>query len=287
MKIDAKTKIYGIIGYPIEHTLSPLLHNAVFEKRGVNAVYLPFCVKPDELPGAIEGFKAMNISGLNITLPHKEQTIHCLDALPNPLDKAVGAINTLVLMEGRALGFNTDGMGFIDDLKDQFSFEVSKKKVLMIGAGGSARAVAFSMLQADVGELYVYNRTLDRAHGMVDYLSKYFEGCKVKVMEGVDDIPKTQLDLLVNCTSCGMKEKDPFPINPEVLDQVSLVYDLIYAPAETKLLKEAKQLKIRAVNGVGMLIHQACVSHRLWFPEASKQEIFEIMKKAYEAWRKS
>ena len=286
MNIDGKTKIYGIIGHPVEHTLSPVLHNAVFEKRGVNAVYVPFPVAPDDLPLAIEGFKALTIGGWNITLPHKEQAIHFVDSMPKSIDKGIGAINTLVLVNGKTLGFNTDGLGFLNAIQQDLQFNPKGKTVVILGAGGSARALAFTLLENDVESLYIYNRTHERAQGLEDYLKKFFPEKNIQAFATIEELEKTSLDLLVNCTSCGMKDSDPYPINPDVLEQVSHFYDLIYAPLETKLLKEAKRRKLVTANGIGMLIHQAVVSHRLWFPDAKKEEVFGIMKNAYERWSK-
>lgn len=283
--INGKTAVYGVIGQPIQHTLSPALHNAVFAHRGVNAVYLPFEVSPDNLYGAVDGFRSLGIRGLNITLPHKEQAMHYIDSTPNLVDRAIGAVNTLVLAEGRSLGFNTDGPGFLNDLKDQFAFEPEGRTVLVIGAGGSARAVVFSLLEAGVQKLCLFNRTADRANGLKEYAFQYFPDREIEAVVSIDDLPE-KIDLAVNCTSCGMNEQDPFPIDPDVLTRTSKVYDLIYAPAETKLLQEARRRNIACSNGIGMLIHQACIAHRLWFPDADRQEIYAVMRQAYEAWRK-
>lgn len=283
--IDGKTAVYGVIGDPIKHTLSPALHNAVFAHRGVNAVYVPLHVSPDNLFGAIDGFRALGIKGLNVTLPHKEQVMHYIDSTPNPVDRAIGAVNTLVLAEGRTLGFNTDSVGFLNDVKDQFGFEPEGRSALVIGAGGSARAVIFSLLEAGLQKLCIFNRTADRARGLREYAFQYFPDRDIEAVDTIDDLP-SKIDLAVNCTSCGMGEQDPFPIDPDVLAKTERVYDLIYAPEETKLLQEARRRKIPCSNGIGMLIHQACVAHRLWFPEADRKEIHAVMRQAYDAWRR-
>ena len=283
-EINGKTLLYGVIGHPIKHTLSPVLHNAVFAHRGVNAVYVPFEVLPDHLYGAIEGFKTLGIKGLNVTLPHKEQALHYIDTVASPLDKAIGAVNTLVMLDGRALGFNTDGPGFLYDLKDQFGFMPEGKSALVIGAGGSARAVVFSLLEAGLQKLLIFNRTADRAKGLAEYAFQYFPDRDIEAVVSIDDVP-AKTDLAVNCTSCGMSEQDPFPIDPDVLDKVKRVYDVIYAPAETKLTIEARRRGIPHSNGIGMLIHQAVAAHRLWFPDADRTELYTVMRRAYEAWR--
>lgn len=285
MDINGKTVVYGIIGHPVKHTLSPLLHNAVFAHRCVNAVYVPFEVAPDNLFGAVDGFRTLGIKGLNVTLPHKEQVMHYLDTTPNLVDKAIGAVNTLVMTDERVIGFNTDGMGFIADLKDQFAFEPEGRSALVIGAGGSARAIVFSLLEAGIEKLYIFNRTADRAKGLAEYAFQYFPDRTIEAVVSIDDVP-AKVDLAVNCTSCGMGEKDPFPIDPDILKKITRVYDVIYSPVETKLLQEARRRGITCANGIGMLIHQACVAHRLWFPDADRLEVYTVMRKAYETWRK-
>ena len=285
MNIGGKTAVYGVIGDPIQHTLSPMLHNAVFAHRGVDAVYVPFHVGPDSLFGAIDGFRSLGVKGLNVTVPHKEQVMHYIDTTPNLVDRAIGAVNTLVLTDGRVLGFNTDGVGFTADLKDQFAFDPEGRSALVIGAGGSSRAVIFSLLEAGLQKLRVFNRTVDRAKGLVEYAFQYFPDRDIEAVVSIDEVPG-KMDLVVNCTSCGMGENDPFPIDPDVLKKAARVYDLIYAPQETKLLHEAKRRNIPSANGIGMLIHQACVAHRLWFPEADRTEVYSVMRKAYESWRK-
>jgi shikimate dehydrogenase len=201
------------------------------------------------------------------------------------LDRAVGAVNTLVISEGRTLGFNTDGPGFLFDLKDQFAFKPEGRSALVIGAGGAARAIIFSLLEANLQKLYIFNRTADRANRLAEYASQYFPDRQIKAVISIDEVPEAT-ELAVNCTSCGMGEKDPFPIDPDVLDRVRRVYDVIYAPAETKFLQEARRRNLPCANGIGMLIHQACAAHRLWFPTADREEIYTVMRTAYESWLK-
>lgn len=283
--INSETKVYGVIGDPIGHTLSPMLHNAVFKANGINAIYLPFHVKPDELSGAIEGLKSLQLGGLNVTVPHKEQAVYYVDATPNGLDRAIGAVNTLVLLQGKVLGFNTDGLGFLDDLEEQFNMDLKDKSAVVLGAGGAARAVTFSLIQAGVTHLYIHNRTHERAKGLVKYLVSHFNDLHVQIyaISSIDEIKIQSVDLMVNCTTCGMHEHDPHPVNPDILDKTKTVYDLIYAPRETMLLKEARRHDIPSANGIGMLLHQASIAHRLWFPEVDKKQIYSIMKKAFEA----
>jgi len=278
MNINGKTRIFGVTGDPVGHSLSPDLHNAVFRKRGVNAVYAAFKVRPDDLYCAVEGFRAINAGGISVTVPHKEQAAQFVDAMPNPTDKAVGAVNTLVFAEGRILGFNTDGSGFMADMRERFDFKAEGKTILILGAGGAARALAFTFMASSCAKLYIHNRTAQRARGLAEFLSGFFSVGEVRAVDAVTDIAEGKLDLVVNCTSCGMRPKDPFPADPEILGAASIVYDLIYSPAETRFLKEAANRKIPAANGLGMLIQQACTAHCLWFPDAQRQEVLEAMR---------
>ncbi|MFT5206871.1 MAG: shikimate dehydrogenase, partial [Candidatus Omnitrophota bacterium] len=216
--INGQTRVFGVIGDPIAHSFSPHLHNAVFKARGINAVYVAFNVKPDDLPSAIEGFGALGIQGLNITIPHKEQSVHYLNNIPSSMDKVIGAVNTIVLDEGRTMGFNTDGAAFLEDLKTQFDLNPIDKKAILIGAGGAARAIAFALLGAGLDELFIINRTPERADGLAQYLANYFDGKHIQSILSIEDKGVEDIDLVVNATSCGMGPNDPLPINPEILD---------------------------------------------------------------------
>lgn len=281
MDIGGKTRLYGIFGYPIGHTLSPKLHNAVFRKRKIDAVYLPFEVKPDYISEAIEALKSLGIAGVNVTLPHKESAAKFADEIPSDADRAIGAVNTLVLKGGEALGYNTDGPGFLEDLKEGFGFRPKDRRVLMIGAGGAARSVAFYLLKDGCGELIVYNRTPERASGLAGYLAKFFPKGRVRSVLSIEELGNDKLDLVVNASACGMKLDDPFPVNPDVFRLTELAYDVIYSPAETKFLVEAKKRKLRCSNGLGMLVRQAAYAHCLWFPDAPKEEVVSLFREAY------
>ncbi len=283
--INGQTQVYGVIGDPIAHSFSPHLHNAVFKARGINAVYVPFHVKADDLPGAIEGFKSLGIKGLNITLPHKEQSVHYLDNIPSSMDKVTGAVNTIVVSEGRSMGFNTDGSAFVEDLKAQFNLNPRDKKAILIGAGGAARAIAFALLGAGLDELFIFNRTPERADGLAKYLAQYFDDRRIQSILSIEDKGVEEIDLLVNATSCGMGANDPLPINPDILTSIEAYYDVIYSPLETKMVLKAREHKIKACGGIGMLIGQAVNAHVLWFPEVDKLEVRRIMQEAFDTWK--
>lgn len=284
MDISGKTRIYGIFGYPVGHSLSPLLHNAVFRKKKIDAVYLPFEIRPDYLSEAIEAMRALGLAGVNVTIPHKEGAANYVDEVPQDIDRAIGAVNTIVAREGKLIGFNTDGPGFIEDLRDRFDFFAKGKAVLMVGAGGAARAVAFSLVREQCAQLLIYNRTPERAKGLAQYLGTFFPGRSIRAVLSIEELQGEPLDLVVNATSCGMKADDPFPVNPEILQRARLVYDVVYAKSGTKLVREAQRLGVPAAEGSGMLVNQAALSQALWFPDADRHSIRAIMKEALEAW---
>ncbi len=284
MRIDGRTAIFGIFGSPVSHTFSPILHNAVFERHQRNAVYVPFEVHPDVLYAAVDALRSISIGGVNVTLPHKEKILHLLDEIPRDLDRAIGAINTVAVKKGLLYGYNTDGPGFLWDLKDQFAFDPRGKTVLMAGAGGTARALAFTLMNEGCSTLYVSNRTLERARGLEGYLKGFFPQASVEVIAETDELEGEELDLVVNATACGMKETDPYPLDPRFLEKTRLVYDVIYSPRETRLVLEARARGLRASNGIGMLIHQASLAHAIWFPEVDGQEVTRVMRDAYEKW---
>lgn len=280
MDISGKTAVYGIFGYPVAHSVSPQIHNAFFRRKGIDAVYVPFEVRPDYLVEAVESLRSVGIRGVNVTVPHKEQAANLIDEIANDIDRAIGAVNTISVRDGRLRGFNTDGPGFIEDLQEGFHFQPKGQNALVLGAGGTARAIAFYLLKENCGELFIYNRTPERAKGLAGYLMRFFPKARVRAVLTIEELAGERLNLVVNATSCGMKPDDPFPVNPDVLENTQLVYDVIYAPAETKLIAEARKRKVRAANGAGMLIRQACLAETIWNPQIPKHEIYPIMREA-------
>lgn len=278
MDIKGTTQIYGIFGSPVRHTLSPKLHNAVFQKKGIDAVYVPFEVPGDGLVEALEAVRRLKIRGVNLTIPHKEKAFLYMDEVPEVIDRAVGAINTVSLKDGKLIGHNTDGPGFIEDLKETLQFLPKGKRVLLLGAGGAARSAAFYLVKEECGELFIHNRTPERAKGLEDYVKKYIPTAGVKSILSIDEISGGPLDLVVNATSCGLKEDDPFPVNPDVLSRTKHYYDMIYSSQKTRLFREAQTRKVKSANGLGMLIHQAFLSELIWFPGEERKSIFASLR---------
>ncbi len=270
--ITGKTKILGILGYPVSHTLSPVMHNEAFRASGLDYCYLPFKVAPERLLDAVGGIRALNIRGVNITVPHKERIIPLLDHLDKEAS-LIGAVNTVVNKDGKLYGYNTDAKGFIKSLKEE-GIMPGRKKVMILGAGGAARAVAFSLLLNGVKSIQIYNRTPEKAETIVDFLNRVKSGI-AKTAYAIT--PLKDIDILINATSLGLKKNDPLPIAPAFLCPGLIVYDLIYNPQKTGLLIEASRQGLKTISGLGMLLWQGVLSFRLW---TGIEPPVEIMRKA-------
>ncbi len=282
-KIDSKTHLYGIFGNPIEHSLSPVLHNAVFKQLGMNSVYMAFCVESESLGLAFEGMRALGIKGVNITIPFKEDALNYLDEVPEDLDRLIGAVNTVVNKDGQLFGYNTDGPGFILALHEELSFRVEGKDVLVIGAGGAARAVVFALAKAGAERIFILNRTRERGEGLAEYTGGHFPETDIAYLESIQDLPPKKLDLVVNTTSCGMKGNTDLPLDWTLIQKPKAAYDLVYSPAQTPWLKEAGKLGIPHANGLGMLVNQAAIAFGLWTDK--KEGVRGIMKEALSHWK--
>jgi len=251
MIIDQKTELYGVVGYPIGHSLSPAMHNAAFSAHGKNALYLAFETR--DLEGCIRGIRALGIRGVSVTLPYKSAVIPFLDEADG-LAKRIGAVNTVVNDHGRLLGYNTDAIGALTALEEKM--ELSGKTCLIIGAGGAARALGFMLKDYGV-HLSISNRSTGRGEALAGAL-----GCPFVPLE---EAKKMQADLLIQTTPIGMHpHEDCCSVSPDVLRQGMVVMDVVYNPPETRLLKTAKACGCLTIDGLGMFIHQGAEQFRLW-----------------------
>lgn len=282
MKITGKTKIVGIFGYPIEHTFSPLMHNAAFSALGLDYCYMPFEVQPEDLKSAVESIRALNIRGVNITVPHKEAVIKYLDELSKEA-KLIGAVNTIENRGGKLIGHNTDARGFIKSLLEDAKIRVEGKRILLLGAGGAGKGVAVSCALEGASEIIIANRTIKRAEELAKYLSMHFKKTRFSAIPLEIERHKisnavVKTDILINATSLGLKGKGLLPISQKDLHRELVIYDLIYNPQITPLLKIAKRAGVKkAVNGLGMLIYQGALAFQIW---TGKKPPVDVMKKA-------
>ncbi len=253
-------KIYGVIGDPIEHSLSPIMHNAAFRKLGINGVYHAFRVSSENVASAILGAKALDFGGLNVTIPLKERALDVADA--DPIAKKIGAVNTLDFKD-EIIGYNTDGIGAKRAL-EKHNIDVADKSVLILGSGGAARAIAFQFAQ-DGATLVIANRTLFRAVGLAREVRAMGEGDAIGI--GLEDLPPLikKADILVNSTSVGMLPyTDKTLVTSDQMHPGLVVFDVVYNPLETRLLREAKKAGAIAIDGVDMLVHQGAESFKIW-----------------------
>ncbi len=254
----------ALFGYPVEHTLSPVMHNAAFDHLGLDCCYLPFSVHPDTLKQAVESIRALGLLGANLTIPHKKTVMPFLDALDAEA-VAIGAVNTIVNREGKLTGYNTDGKGFVRSLKE-FGVSAAGKKVLIVGAGGSSRAVGFH-LNKEAEILAIYNRSREKAEALAADLSS--TGRKVVVSADLRNIGG--FDIIINATPLGLKESDQLPLDPDSLEPTVIVCDLIYH--KTPLLSQAEARGCKTLSGAGMLLWQGAFAFELWTGRVAPIEI--------------
>jgi len=278
--------LYGIIGNPVEHSLSPLMHNAAFEELGIDASYDLFPLEEDELDGFFSDLRKEDspIFGLNITVPYKEKVLQYLDTL-TPFAQKVGAVNTIVINEQRKLiGYNTDAPGFVAHLAElQFSME--DKRIAILGSGGSARAILATLClipERPPQSIKIYNRTTARLDELLADLGSRVDLSIVEPVVSVDDLNIELSDVLINTTSLGLREDDFCLVDEELLHSNMLVYDLIYNPAETFLLKIAKDKGAQTSNGLGMLYYQGILAFQHWANVQLDDNIKNIMRQSLE-----
>jgi shikimate dehydrogenase len=277
MTISGKTRVCGVIGDPIEHTLSPIMHNAAFEALKLDYVFLAFKVKPAEVEHAVNGMRALNIRGLNVTMPHKSKVINHLDRVDLSA-QIVNSVNTILNKENLLFGFNTDGVGALKALREN-GVEPKGRKVLLLGSGGAARAIAYTLAK-EADELAVLNRTVKPAQDLAKLLERALNKKVVAASLSPSDIQRNiqDSDILVNATSVGMKPKaDESPVASKVLRPNMAVMDIVYNPVETKLEIEAKAAGAKVISGVEMLIYQGAASFELW---TGKTAPVEVMRQA-------
>jgi shikimate dehydrogenase len=277
MTISGRTRVYGVIGDPIEHTLSPPMHNAAFNQLGLDCVFLAFRVRAGELENAVRGMRALDIRGLNVTMPHKGEVSKYLDEVDSTA-KLLGSVNTIRNDHGRLSGFSVDGIGALQALQKN-GVSLNGKKLLLLGGGGAARALAFAVAK-EVDELVVLNRTPAKTKKLAEVLNRTLKK-KVEVDSLSPEGIKANLrdaDILVNATSVGMRPQiDQSLVQPQWLKPDLAVMDIIYDPLETKLVKDAKAAGARVIGGVEMLIYQGAASFEIWTDRSAP---VEAMRKA-------
>jgi len=270
------TRVTGVFGYPVEQSRSPAMHNAAFRELGLNYIYVPFNVHPDNLEAAVQGIRALDLVGVNVTIPHKERVIEFLDWVSDDALR-IRSVNTIHNSDGVLKGYSTDGPGFIKALEETGKSPAGSRAVVL-GAGGSARATACALI-TNGASVTVANRTYSRAVEVSESLNTALGTRAVKpaALDSADAREAIlEADLLVNCTSVGMHpHPDLQPISSEWLHAGLFVFDQIYSPLETRLLQAAKAAGARGVNGVGMLVFQGAMSFEIWTGQAAPAEVMK------------
>jgi shikimate dehydrogenase len=262
MEISGRTQVVGIIGDPVAHSLSPAMHNAAFRALNLGFVYVPFHVRPAQLRAAVAGVRALGIAGINVTVPHKERVMRFLDSVSETGQRA-GAVNTIVHRDGRLHGENTDVTGFLRAL-DEVKFRVRGAHVLMIGAGGSARAVLAALEEGHAATVTIANRTVRRAQQLVRYCAAAEMQVAATGLTSLEDAALlSSVDLVVNASSVGLRGERFFPLGYAATPRNCLFFDLLYG-RPTDFLKAAGRARRRTVDGTGMLLHQGAAAFTLW-----------------------
>ncbi|MCA9392584.1 MAG: shikimate dehydrogenase [Candidatus Omnitrophica bacterium] len=282
---EAAKALYGIIGNPVAHSLSPVMHNTAFEMLDVDAEYTLFPLEADEVKPFFDRLheEGSPIFGVNVTVPYKEKVLDYIDIL-SPLAQKLGAVNTIVVSKDRKLtGYNTDAPGFLTHL-GQLGFKTEGKRVAIIGAGGSCRAIlgTLCMIPERPEAIRIYNRTASRVEALMEDLGERIDLSIVELVHDVDDLNIELADLLVNTTSVGLKEEDPLLVDEENLHSSLLVYDLIYRPARTQLIRAAEERGAQTANGLDMLFYQGVLSLQHWANMELPEEVKSAMKAAIE-----
>ena len=265
MNVLGNTKVLGVFGDPVEHSLSPLMHNAAFEALNIGYVYVPFHVLPGMLAEAVDGIRSLSIRGVNVTIPHKQHVILYLDEV-SEYAMQISSVNTIINDGGRLRGETTDGVGFMRSAQAAWG-KIDGCRVLMLGAGGAAKAVSYALAGAGC-KITVANRTFERAVELARELNLVFGNDVSKAVGLKREVLAEEIknvDLLVNTTSVGMYPNiNDIPLPPDLLHDGLLVYDLIYNPMKTRLVSEAQTRGAKAITGLKMLVYQGAVSFELW-----------------------
>ncbi len=269
---------YGLIGYPVSHSYSAFMQNAAFKYLGINAEYELFQIPPKELDNFFKKtIVEKKLSGFNVTVPYKEKAVPYLNASVSPNVRMNQAVNTVrVEKDGSLSGVNTDGIGFCMDLKDH-GFDVRRKNVSLIGAGGGAKSVATCVSGINPARLRIFDIDQSKAELLRRIVKDFFPSTNVETVETMDGLEIDRADLLINATPVGMKDSDPLLIDPGLLRKEVFVYDLIYNPGETKLLRAARQAGCITANGLGMLLYQGALAFEFW---TGKVAPVDIMRRA-------
>jgi shikimate dehydrogenase len=262
LRVDSYTALYGVFGDPVRHSRSPIMLGRAFAETGTNAAYVAFHVKPEGLGEAVRGVRALGLSGVNVTIPHKVEVMQYLDEIDETA-RVIGAVNTIVHRDGRLIGYNTDGIGYVRSLKEETGAKLSDARILMLGAGGASRGVGYALAKESPARLIVANRTAEKAETLARELGAVANAEGIG-WDGIDHIIGN-VDIIINTTPIGMHPNtDETPIDPAAIRSGTVVSDLIYNPLKTKLLLEAEAAGHIVHGGLGMFVYQGAYAFEYW-----------------------
>ncbi|HKH58732.1 MAG TPA: shikimate dehydrogenase [Rubrobacter sp.] len=258
-RISGRTRLLALIGHPVGHSLSPAMHNASFVADDLDYVYVCLDIEPAELPTAVRGLKALRLRGFNVTMPHKRAMIPLVDELDEEA-RVSGAVNTVVVEASRLRGFNTDGGGMVMACQEA-GIELAGKSILLLGAGGTAAAIAVAFGKAGIGELHIANRNVERAARLRDKLhGTGISGLAIRPLNALPDA-----EIVINTTPLGMKKDDPMPVSPDYVREGKAFCDAVYRPGtNTPLVRLARERNVPVVAGDRMLLYQGVLAQKLW-----------------------
>ncbi len=275
MKIKGTTKITGVFGYPVSHSLSPVFQNAAFDSLSLDFVYIPFEVKPVFIKEAIEAIRFLNFRGINLTIPHKKDGYYLVDELDEEA-KHLKVVNTIKNEDGKLIGYITDGSGFVRSIKEDGKVELKNKNVYLLGAGGAGWAISGAIVKEKIRKLLITNRTMEKAIAIKNHLKENFNFTSVELIdfENRNGINFQDIDIIINTTSVGMEEGDIVLIKEEKIKKNIFIYDIIYN-RKTELIKTAEKLNLPHLDGLSMLVYQGAISFEIW---TGKKAPIDIMK---------
>ena len=264
---------YAVIGDPIDHSLSPNIHNAAFRQLGLDHTYIAYRIPAGELSAGIGALKKIKISGFNVTIPHKIEMMKFLDEMDTTC-KVIGAVNTVLNEDGKLKGYNTDMIGFLDPIKKR-NLTIKDSQVMLLGAGGAARAIITGMVKEKASKITIVNRTLENAKKISEFAKKIGGNVDVVSLQEANEL-NSEHKFIINSTPIGMKD-EPSPISADSINENSIVYDIVYQPMNTDLIKKSKENGATVIYGYEMLLSQAACSFEIWHKTEAP---YDVMKKA-------
>lgn len=264
--INVNTKLVGLLGKPLTFSFSPKMHNTTFKSMDLNYYYFSIEVDNENLEDVIKGIRHMNYAGFNVTKPNKVKVLKYLDEIDDLASK-IGAVNTVKIVDGKLIGYNTDGEGYVESLRHELGFEPDGKIVTILGAGGAGRAIAFTLANYGAKKIYILNRTIENSQKVAEEVNANINNCAEYIHLSDDNLKACidKSDIIINATGVGMSPHiDRTPFSKELLYPDIIVSDITYNPLKTKLLEEAEEVGCRIHNGVGMLIYQGAKAFELW-----------------------